>query len=97
MGYTEGALAVLRVCLAEHLDGRATLDAVRLRVRQSSEGPKRVTRRPGDVVFRWRVNSWPMTVADVCAGGAEGYGERVERWARSIRETLDASGDDGSR
>jgi hypothetical protein len=89
MGYTAQALASLRACLADHLDGRATLDAVRRRVRRGAEGAKRVTRRAGDEVVRWRVESWPMTVADECAGGIEGYGERVEQWARSIRDTLD--------
>ena len=31
-----------------------------------------------------------MTVADVLVAGAGGYAEAVERWARSVRETLDA-------
>jgi hypothetical protein len=91
MGYTAEALAALRECLAGHLDRRATLDAIRRRVRQDSDGAKWVTRRAGDGVVRWRVVFWPMTVADVCAGGTEGYGARVELWARSIRDTLDSS------
>jgi hypothetical protein len=91
MGYTAAALAGLRTCLADHLDGRVGLDGVRRRVRWGAEGAQRVTRRAGDAVVRWRVESWPMTVADVCAGGTEAYAERVERWARSVRETLDAS------
>ena len=90
MGYTAETLAGLRSCLADHLDGRASLDAVRRRVRRGAEGAKRVTRRAGDEVVRWRVASWPMKVADVCAGGIEGYGERVEQWARSIRDSLNA-------
>src|SRR5262245_50680888 len=89
MGYAAEALAGLQACLVDHLDGRATLDTVRRRVRRGIEGAKRVTRRAGDEVVRWRVESWPMTVANACAGGIEGYGERVEQWARSIRDTLD--------
>jgi hypothetical protein len=42
-------------------------------------------------VVRWRVSGWPMTVADVLAGGVEGYASRVEQWARSIVRTLDAA------
>ena len=91
MGYTAEAVAGLRACLADHLDARLSLDAVRRRVRRGAEGANRVTRRGGDEVVRWPVGTWPVTVADVCAGGTEGYGERVEQWARSIREMLDAS------
>jgi hypothetical protein len=89
IGYTAEALAGLRACLGDHLDGRATLDAVRRKVRRGAEGAKRVTRRAGYEVVRWRVELWPMTVADVCAGGIKAYGERAKQWARSIRDTLD--------
>lgn len=43
MGYTAETLAGLRACLADHLDGRASLDAVRRRVRRGAEGAKRNT------------------------------------------------------
>jgi len=33
-----------------------------------------------------------MTVADVLAGGVDGYQERVAAWARSIVIALDAAG-----
>src|SRR5262245_5030345 len=90
MGYTAEALAGLRACVADHLDGRASLDAVRRQIRRGAEGAKRVIRRAGDEVGRWQVEGLRMTVADVCAGGIERYGERVERWARSIRDTREA-------
>ena len=92
MNYTAAALAGLRACVADQLDGRATLEDIRRRVRAGAAAAGRVTRRPGDEVVRWPVASWPMTVADVLAGGAEGYAERVTVWARSIREALDAAG-----
>ncbi|HEY8505799.1 MAG TPA: DUF5946 family protein [Gemmataceae bacterium] len=93
MGYTAAALAGLRECLADRLDGRATLEDVRRRVRRGAEAAGRVTRRAGDMVVRWPVASWPVTVADVCAGGAaEEYREHAERWARSVRDALDRSG-----
>ncbi len=92
MGYTAVALVGLRASLADALAGRATLEAIRHRARRGAEGARRVTRRAGDEVVRWPVRGWPMTVADVCAGGAAGYGERVARWARSILDALDAAG-----
>jgi hypothetical protein len=91
MGYTAEALAGLRASLADALDGRATLDALRRRARRGAARAGRVTRRAGDTAVRWRVGSWPLTVVDVCAGGIAGYAERVERWARSVRDSLDAA------
>ena len=91
MGFTAEALAGLRAALSDYLAGRVNLDGVRRRARQGAERSKRVTRRAGDEVARWRVQSWPMTVADVCAGGAAGYAERVEQWARTIRDALDCA------
>jgi hypothetical protein len=92
MGYTEAALAGLRASLADVLAGRASPKDIRRRARRAAEGARRVTRRTGDKMVRWPVPSWPMTVADVCAGGTAGYGERVARWARSILDVLDAAG-----
>jgi hypothetical protein len=92
MAYTAAALAGLRASLADGLAGRATPEAIRRRAGRGAEGARRVTRRAGDEVVRWPVREWPMTVADVCAGGTAGYGERVARWARSILDTLDAAG-----
>jgi len=89
MGCTSESLANLRTCLTDHLDGKVTLEIIHRRVRRESEGSKRVTRRAGDPIARWAVESWPMTVADVCVGGIEGYNERVQLWARSILDTLD--------
>ena len=91
MNYTAAVLAGLRATLADVLDGRTTLTEVRRRGRRAFDGPVRVTRRAGETAGRWDVGNWPMTVADVCAGGVDGYADRVLRWARSIRETLDAT------
>jgi Family of unknown function (DUF5946) len=94
MNYTAEALAGSRRSVADQLTGRATLEQIRRRVRQAADGPQRVTRRAGDPVVRWRVSRWPMTVADVLAGGVEGYAARVEQWARSIVRILDAVEDE---
>ena len=91
MNYTAEALAGLREALADHLTGRAGLEQIRRRVRHSSDGAKRVTRRQGDAALCWPVESWPMTASDVHAGGVEGYSGRVTAWARSTIETLEAA------
>jgi hypothetical protein len=92
MNYTAAALAGLRASLADVLDGRATLDEIGHRTRRALDGPVRVTRRRGDAVVPWLRGRWPMTDADVLTvdRDADTYGERVARWARSVREVLDA-------
>jgi hypothetical protein len=89
MNYTAEALAGLRRDLAGHLAGRVTMSEQRLRVRRATNGATRITRRPGDVIVQWPVSSWPLTVADVLAGGVDGYCGRVADWAESILRTLD--------
>lgn len=44
----------------------------------------------------WKVERWPMTVADIVAvePNAEAYAAQVSRWARSVVETLDGSAAD---
>jgi hypothetical protein len=90
MNYTAEALAGLRAALADVLDGRLTTSEHLRRTRRRVDGAVRITRRAGEGEVPWRKGAWPMTVEDVCAGGVEGYADRVLRWARSIRETLDA-------
>lgn len=89
MGYSVDALADLRRMIADHLAGRVTLAELRPRVRRAADGPARITRRPGEVVPRWPVTTWPLTVADVIDAGVEGYCDRVAAWAESIIRTLD--------
>jgi hypothetical protein len=89
MNYTAEVAEGLRAAVRDVLDGRATLDDIRRRTREKLDGPTRATRRPGDPEVPWYRGVWPMTVADVLAAGAQGYAETVERWARSVRETLD--------
>jgi hypothetical protein len=91
MGFTAAALTGLRASVADALEGRADLETIRRRARQGAARAGRVTRRPTEAAVRWRVERWPMTVVDVCAGGVEGYAERVERWARSVLDSLDAA------
>lgn len=97
MGYTAEALDGLHAAVADALDGRASLDELRRRARASADGPARVRRRPDEPPPAWRRGGWPVTIADVCTAETFGqyetydeHAERVVRWARSVRETLDA-------
>jgi hypothetical protein len=92
MNYTAETLAHLRASLADILDGRLSIAALRQRTRKAMDGPKRVTRRAGDPEVSWRRGGWPITAADVIAGGVDGYAGRVTQWARSVREVLDREG-----
>jgi hypothetical protein len=92
MGYTAEALAGLCAALADVLDGRLTLRELSQRTSRATDGPVRVTRRAGDADVPWRRGGWPVTVADVCAGGVDGYAGRVASWARSVRDVLAAEG-----
>jgi hypothetical protein len=92
MGYTAEALEGLREAVRDHLAGRAALADIRRRVRAGADGPARITRREGDEVPRWGAADWPLTVADVLAGGVVGYGARVAAWAVSVLEAIDAAG-----
>jgi hypothetical protein len=91
MNYTAEALAALRESVADHLAGRVTLAELRHRVRRAADGAGRVTRRATDDAVRWPVQSWPLTVADVIAGGVKDYGERVAVWAESVISVLDTA------
>ena len=88
MNYTAGALVGLQDCIAEHLAGRLTLEQIRQRVRSNVAGAGRVLRQEGDPVVRSPL-SWPINIADVLAGGTQGYLERVTAWARTTLDVLE--------
>jgi hypothetical protein len=97
MNYTARTLDGLRAAVADALDGRLTTAGLRSRGRHAAEGSVRVPRRAGEPEVLWRRGNWPMTVADVCTADTFGaydtheeYADRITRWARSVRETLDA-------
>jgi hypothetical protein len=92
MDFTVRAVSGLRAALLDSLEGRATLDEIRLRARRGASAAGRVTRRPGDPDVRWPAPDWPMTIADVLGVEPEltAYSERVTRWARSVLAVLEA-------
>jgi len=81
-------LAELRASVADALAGRATRESIDLRLARAGA---QAGRGSGKATARRRVTKWPMTIVDVCAGGVEGYTERVQRWAQSVWESLDAA------
>lgn len=84
MNFTAEALAAVRQNLADYLAGRVTLERIRREVRRASNGPQRVMRRSDQEVIASPVQSWPMTVVDILAGGTRDYSQRVAEWAESV-------------
>lgn len=91
MNYRTDTIIEVRHSIADHLSGRLSVEALRKRVRLVADGPSRIRRRTGDEAPGWSVDEWPMTVADVLAGGTEAYHERVTEWAESVIARLDSS------
>src|SRR5262249_13247577 len=85
------AQADLRASVIDALAGRATLDDARRRVGRGAPQAGRGKRRSAEAAARRRVEKWPVTIADVCAGGVEGLAPRGGRRAQSVVETLDAA------
>jgi hypothetical protein len=96
MDYTAAAFDGLREAVRDHLEGRATMEMIRQRVRSGTKAAGRVTRRPGDAPVRPGMTRWGMIVTDILGveETAEAYGDRVTKWARSIIEALDAANPD---
>lgn len=88
MQYNAAALLSARDSVAELLSGRASLDSIRRRIRATKNGPRRVARRAGEAAHSWHVAAWPLTVADVLAGGSCEFPQRVRAWAESIVAVL---------
>jgi len=88
MQYNAAALLGVRDSVAEFLSGRASLDAIRRRTRATNHGPRRVARRAGEAPLTWNITEWPLSVANVLAGGRFEFPQRVRAWAESIVATL---------
>jgi hypothetical protein len=88
MQYNAAALRGVFDSVTEYLNGRASLDAIRRRVRATNHGPRRVARRAGEAPLAWNVAAWPLSVADVLAGGSSEFPQRVRAWAESIVAAL---------
>lgn len=97
MFYTVESIAWLRSAVVSALAGEVSTEDLRRSAGQGGKKSGHVTRRSGDPIPEWEVERWSMTVADVLAGGVDGYGERVEEWAASVIADLSASEPDPQR
>lgn len=92
-GYGHDVLAAWHALLADALDGRTTIAALRKRMGAQFAGAKRVRDASAMLPPDWpRV--WSMTVADVLDArealpSEEEYVARAERWAAAVRHALD--------
>ena len=88
--FTDDAIAGLRQSYIDYLDRGISIAEIRRRASSAFEGAKRVRRDEASI--RPVLRTWPMTIAAVYDGARpDGAAERVRRWARAIRSTLDPS------
>lgn len=83
MRYTVEAITWLRSSVDTALETGCSVESLRASARRQGAATH-VTRREGDPVPVWGVESWTTTVTDVLAGGTDGYGERVRYWAETV-------------
>lgn len=91
MGFVASTVLGLRESVALAVSGSDDLGFLRGRARVMSAQAGRITRRGQEPAPVWKVERWPVTVADVLAGGAERYAESVEAWARSIVDATEGA------
>lgn len=89
-GLTADALGGLRRNLADALDGKASLQELRRRARQATDGPTRVRRRPGEPPVEWHRGPWQVNITGALAATAATYPDLIRAWAGAVRATLDA-------
>ncbi len=81
--------------LVEFVERGASPEEIRKRNRRRLDSGKRTWKIKGTPTSYGsyeRPVEWPMTAADVIAGGANSYCDNVRAWARSVHEALKASG-----
>ena len=89
MQYTVEAIAWLKSAVAQALETGCSIESLRASARTQGQDAH-VTRRDGDPVADWGVARWTSTVADILAGGVDGYAERVRTWAAAVVSDIDA-------
>lgn len=92
MNYTAESLEWLREAVRSALAQEITVAGLRAQAAELGGAAGNVTRRDGDVVPRWEVVTWRMTVADILRAGTPGYGDRVRHWADTVLKDLDEAG-----
>ena len=90
MQYTVEAIAWLKSAVTQALETGCSIESLRASARAQGRDAH-VTRRDGDPVADWSVERWTSTVADILAGGVDGYAERVRSWAAAVVSDIDAA------
>ena len=89
--YSPAGLNEARRLLGEFVERGASPVEVRQRNRARVDSSRRDWKITGTATSHGaygRPMPWPMTAADVVAGGAESYCDNVRAWARAVNETL---------
>lgn len=89
--YSPAGLNEARRLLVEFVERETSPGEVRQRNRARVDSSQRTWKIKGTAASHGsydRPMLWPMTAADVVAGGAESYCENVRAWARAVNETL---------
>ncbi|MCA9969033.1 MAG: hypothetical protein KC425_02400 [Anaerolineales bacterium] len=87
--YSAVGLRSARELLRTFLEDGVTPEMARQRFRREMGGARApVTARPDDRGAYPVPVAWPLTVADVVAGGAAAYCENVAAWAQAVHDTL---------
>jgi hypothetical protein len=92
--YSPEGLIEARRLLVDFLDGGLSPQTVRQRNRARVDSGARtwtITARAGARGAYHSPVAWPMTIADVVAGGVEAYCDNVRTWAQSIHAALAAA------
>lgn len=77
--------------LKTFIDGKSPAEVRRERRDVVDSGNRDWKFKGGGAVYDPDVR-WTMTIAETIDGGLVGYAERVEAWARSVYESLEAAG-----
>lgn len=93
--YSPSGLRGATQLLGQFLEQRLSTGEVRRRIRRNVDSGKRsgpITARPGASGAYTHPVAWPMTAAQVVAGGADAYCDNVRAWAESTLAALKATG-----
>jgi len=95
--YSARGLDEAKQLLAQFVEQGATPAEVRRRYSATVDSGKRgwkITGTPTDHGTYTPPIQWPMTIVDVPPAGLDGYIDQVRAWARSMYQTLEASGNE---
>ncbi|NPV66371.1 MAG: hypothetical protein HPY64_04415 [Anaerolineae bacterium] len=86
--YSAQGLAEAKTLLVAFVERGDSPANARRRNRQRLDSGRRTWKIAGTAATLEHAVHWPVTIVDVSPGDADNYCDRVERWARSICQTL---------